>query len=309
MILAVFSSWRRFGAVLLLTVLGVLFVSGVGVDMLRPVGMGHLQDGCRQYLDESQSKAFTTFLTLSVVKSGLAILEGSSANLSLLGSGLDVEVGDIVQSSYDTIDFAWRVMLVSYLALFLAEVLVMLGEVAGGFLLGLACLVGAAFLVLSRRDTGGRWLRLLGRVLSVLLVLAVTLYLLLPLSLLIGSSLSDGIVEPIRSENQQALEELNRKINIFQGSVTGWPGKAKDLLESIGDLVETIAEGLLRMSVAYIVDVIVVPLGLVLALYWLMRTMLRSILGRTDSERFERAARKAMETVLKGSRGSGPSGE
>ncbi len=284
---------------MLLTVLGVLFVSGVGVDMLRPVGMGHLQDGCRQYLDRSQSKAFTTFLTLSVVKSGLAILEGSSANLSLLGSGLDVEVGDIVQSSYDTVDFAWRVMLMSYLALFLAEVLVMLGEVAGGFLLGLACLVGAVFLVLNWREAGGRWLRLAGRLLSVLLVLAVTLYLLLPLSLLVGSSVSSSIVEPIRAENQQALEELNRKINIFQGSVTGWPGKAKDLLGSIDDLVESIAEGLLRMSVAYIVDVIVVPLGLVLALYWLTRAMLRSLLGRTESERFERAAQKAMEAVIR----------
>jgi hypothetical protein len=296
---------RRYLGIACLLVLGVLFVAGVGADMLRPLGMGRLQSGCRDYLDRSQSRAFTTFLTLSVIKGGLGVLEGSTASLSLLGTGVEVEVGDMAQSAYDTVDFAWRVMLVSYVALFLAEVLVVLGEVAGGFLLGVACLVGAVYAFGRMRRRRGRWMRLCGRALSVLLVLSIALYLLLPVSLLVGSTLSDGIVEPIRRENQQALEELERTVDVFQGDITRWPGRAKELIVGIGGLLESVVEGLLRLSVAYIVDVIVVPLGLVIALYLLTRGFLRNLVGGSDAERLERAVRRSMKSVM---RGSGPSG-
>ena len=296
---------RRYLGIACLLVLGVLFVAGVGADMLRPLGMGRLQSGCRDYLDRSQSRAFTTFLTLSVIKGGLGVLEGSTASLSLLGTGVEVEVGDMAQSAYDTVDFAWRVMLVSYVALFLAEVLVVLGEVAGDFLLGVACLVGAVYAFGRMRRRRGRWMRLCGRALSVLLVLSIALYLLLPVSLLVGSTLSDGIVEPIRRENQQALEELERTVDVFQGDITRWPGRAKELIVGIGGLLESVVEGLLRLSVAYIVDVILVPLGLVIALCLLTRGFLRNLVGGSDAERLERAVRRSMKSVM---RGSGPSG-
>ena len=143
--------WRRWLSVGLLALLGVLFILGTGADLMRPLGMGRLQTGCRDYLDRSQTRAFTTFVTLSLVKGGLGVLEGSTASLSLLGTGVEVEVGDMAQSAYDTVDFAWRVMLVSYVALFLAEVLVLLGELVGGFLLGAASLTAALYLIIRRR--------------------------------------------------------------------------------------------------------------------------------------------------------------
>ena len=290
--------WRRWLSVGLLALLGVLFILGTGADLMRPLGMGRLQTGCRDYLDRSQTRAFTTFVTLSLVKGGLGVLEGSTASLSLLGTGVEVEVGDMAQSAYDTVDFAWRVMLVSYVALFLAEVLVLLGELVGGFLLGAASLTAALYLIIRRRRSSpGRWLTLCGRVLSVLLVLAITLYLMLPLSLLVGSAVSDSIVEPIRSENQAALQELRSKVDVFEGDVTRWPGKAKDLIVSIGGLLETVVEGLLRLSVAYIVDVILIPFGLLMGLYWITRALLRNLSGQPDARRFERAMKAALSAL------------
>lgn len=47
-----------------------------------------------------------SFLLVSTLKSSLAMIEGSD-----VGFGLRIEVGDIVQSTYDLVDFTWKMLL------------------------------------------------------------------------------------------------------------------------------------------------------------------------------------------------------
>jgi len=77
------------GIFLLLLILYVL-LKGPSLDLTR-------------YTLERQSGSF---LLVSTLKSSLAMIEGSD-----IGIGFRLEVGDIVQSTYDLVDFTWKMLL------------------------------------------------------------------------------------------------------------------------------------------------------------------------------------------------------
>ena len=63
---------------------------------------------------ERQSKSF---LLVSTLKSSLAMIEGSD-----VGFGFRLEVGDIVQSTYDLVDFTWKMLLYGILLITFSKI-------------------------------------------------------------------------------------------------------------------------------------------------------------------------------------------
>jgi len=63
---------------------------------------------------ERQSKSF---LLVSTLKSSLAMLEGSD-----IGVGFRFELGDIVQSTYDLVDFTWKILLYGILLITFSKI-------------------------------------------------------------------------------------------------------------------------------------------------------------------------------------------
>jgi hypothetical protein len=64
------------------------------------------------YLESSAEKSGASFLILSGIKGGVAILEGSTIGGEAVVT-TDIQVGDAVQPIYDFIDVAWRVTFAS----------------------------------------------------------------------------------------------------------------------------------------------------------------------------------------------------
>jgi hypothetical protein len=58
-----------------------------------------------------------SFLLVSTLKSSLAMIEGSD-----IGIGFRLEVGDLVQSTYDLVDFTWKILLYGILLITFSKI-------------------------------------------------------------------------------------------------------------------------------------------------------------------------------------------
>ena len=67
-----------------------------------------------QYTLERQS---ASFLLVSTLKSSLAMIEGSD-----IGIGFRLQVGDIIQSTYDLVDFTWKMLLYGILLITFSKI-------------------------------------------------------------------------------------------------------------------------------------------------------------------------------------------
>ena len=98
---------KRILIILLLLLCSFAAIGGHFDRLIGKVGLDKIANSNDQYLKESFNKSVAVFLTLSVIKSGMATIEGSEAGIVVF----NMEVGDIVQSVYDYVDIAWKTTL------------------------------------------------------------------------------------------------------------------------------------------------------------------------------------------------------
>lgn len=75
------------------------------------MGRKQLYDHNEGYLDHATEDAFATFLLLSGMKAGLAVMSSSSAGVSFIVD-MNVQVGEMVASASDVVEYGWRASLV-----------------------------------------------------------------------------------------------------------------------------------------------------------------------------------------------------
>lgn len=263
----------RVGVLLALSVLSVagVFSSLQDRTILPPA---------REYVERSQEKALTAFITISVVKGLVAVVEGSDV--------VGIEVGDIVQPLYDAIDITWKVLAASLATLYALEVLLILCGTLGRFFLSVLFVI-----LLSLQFTRGDILR---RAAFSVGILAFFFFAAIPLTLVIGGRLSEGYSRPVRQqfdtrmeefrqEFQERVEEMQSGDLIEFGSWTdpdiSFPKFeiVKAILIDMKELVEKLPELLFRTGVTWLLDVAVIPIGLLFILYKLAQIFMGSVFG------------------------------
>lgn len=105
-------------------------------------------------LDRSELRAVSVFGVLSVLKTGLAVVEGSAI--------VGFEIGDLVQGPYDTVDFAWRLAVVAICGLEVERLLLAVNRWRGADLL-----VGVSLLLLAMGPRRDGWTRLVAPAVAV----------------------------------------------------------------------------------------------------------------------------------------------
>ena len=108
-----FLKSKRFRAVLAVVFLAAglacLFTTET---VARVTFMYPLSDRAMALVDESLERNLTTFLTISAIKAGMALIEGSS-----VGVGFELQLGDVIQPAYDYVDFFWKMFLYAFMIL------------------------------------------------------------------------------------------------------------------------------------------------------------------------------------------------
>jgi len=261
-------------AVLLLSAAVVLSAGGLMRKGMDAAGLGRLKASNDAYLSASFDKALKTFGVLSAVKVGLAVVQGSD-----VGIGFNLEVGDVVQSAYDYVDIAWRVVLACAAVLLGTRYLLQAADLLSSWFLAAtfaAVLLGlVAAWVLPRL----RFLRSFLRdaawtagLVTVALTLAV------PFSVAGGHWLSKRITRPSVEQASDGFQRIRTELEGPRTVRSGLWGKiteGKEKFELVAAVIARrtgeLTEWVLKLIAGFVFDCIVFPAAVFLALYAAVR--------------------------------------
>ncbi|MDF1526072.1 MAG: hypothetical protein RRA15_06330 [bacterium] len=208
-ILSLLSS-PRFLAALVAVLLVLSFIPTANGPALEVIfsnsGLGKVSEAAEMHLEQQREQALKGFLLLSALKVGLAVLKSSE-----VGFILNVKVGDLAVAVYDYVDFGWKVLLAAVAYYYIAEYLLDLAAVVNIWFLWAALVCALAWLLI--RDVApdnSPFRSAFARSSVVASVLALLLYIGLPLSVVGAGWVSDHITgEPI-SEANSLYEDMGQ---------------------------------------------------------------------------------------------------
>jgi len=171
-------------------------------------GLSTINGAAVDHLREQREQAFRGFLVLSMLKVGLAVLRSSE-----IGLVLNVRIGDLAVAAYDYVNFAWKVLLAAVAYYYLAEYLLTLAGVVDIWLLWGALLCAAGWLLIEKFTPQSLRLKsAAGRTGTGALVLALLLYLGLPLGMVGAEWVSTNITGPSIDEANSFYTEMGESM-------------------------------------------------------------------------------------------------
>jgi hypothetical protein len=291
-------------ALIVLTFLGV-------TNLILDNTVGKLVvDPARAYVAEARSEAMNAFLLLSAVKAIVAVVEGSDVG--------GLQLGDIVQSLYDAIDICWKMMFISLSTLVVLEFMLSLSSLLCKWLFGITLIAWLLFTV-TRKELPRRLLLFFASI-------ALLFYLAVPVSLVLASVVSRQITEPVRNEFEKELDDLkatyeaevdrikteklidvdfaqtpvtffNQTVQIPTSVRLSYPliGSISRLADELKDVYEKLVELLFRSGIAWLFDVLLVPVGLLFVFYRISLMFLEKLVNRDSSAQLKRAVEQAVK--------------
>lgn len=159
-----------------------------------------------ELVDASLEQNQTTFLVISGIKAGLALIEGSS-----VGIGVELELGDLIQPVYDYVDFFWRMFLYAFLVLGFYKLLLETGLLHLGIpLLGIGSVLIAISLLTPNSE---KLLRAFGK----RCVLAgVLMAFIVPGSLVVTQQLSETYTAELAQKHYENIEAFGAELSTAQ---------------------------------------------------------------------------------------------
>lgn len=169
-------------------------------------GFDALSGRAEEMVDSSTEQNLKAFLTLSVIKSGLAVIEDSA-----VGVGFHLEIGDVVQSVYDYVDFIWEMLLYSLVVLGSYKLLLETNLLELGLLV-----MGAGFVTwgvgLAAAHRSNRFRNLGQRVVLVGVLFAY----IVPLSLLATNYATVHYTGPLKAKHGEQLTQVETQLSHLQ---------------------------------------------------------------------------------------------
>ncbi len=226
------------------------------------------------YLVKSQERAVGGFLTLSVIKTGLAMIEGSEINASILGNGISLQAGDSVQAIYDLIDWLWKTSFFGGVMLTALSTLLGLSSIISLYAFGVCAFFFAIFLPLSKLQKDGTMFRTFysGLVLSFSVFLICQFA--IPLSIWSASKLSSALTLNMSLESERNFQELGA---VFDNSNSdGIVSRFWQIIDSVKSKTRNLVVSGIRYMTAYLFDCLLFPL----AMFEIMKRLIFILLRR-----------------------------
>ena len=297
--MSIIRKFKYLPLIALLMILTYLAAGGTIDRYVETYGMHKITASNEKYLQESFDKALNGFLVLSGIKMGLAVLEGSG-----IGIGFNLEIGDLAQAAYDYVNLAWHTVLVGAIVLLMTRYVLQAAALFDHWCLTVVVLVLLILLTVKwlfpnfRR--GVLFVRGVGLFMG---ILAVTLYLVLPVSITGAAFLSKKITAPSVNEAHEGLEVVQNELFLKNlPKRDDWLSKAKVVKERIdfvaGYLKEKTRElsiWIIKLIAGYLFDCIVFPVGLFVLLFWLTKIVAKYLFDVRERLTF----RRDLEEVFK----------
>ena len=275
---------------LLITIILVIAIIFSGLDYTsKTLDFIHNQFQIKSnqtYIDESLEKSLVTFGVISAIKIGLAIIEGSE-----FGVGLGIEAGDIVQATYDYVNFAWKAVLLSSAVLLCTKYILMTIGYIDQWLIALTLLSILLLLLSKWFFVRKRFLiNLLQDVSNYMIFISLGVLIIIPASISGGRFLSRKITEP-------SVKEAEKNLSVFRKAYfpdieeedKGLWSEVKKIKIRISQVIKFLTHKtsefslwLLKIVAAYFFDTIIFPLLMLLFLIWFPKMIMKNFFRYKD---------------------------
>jgi hypothetical protein len=186
-----------------------------------------------------------SFLLISTLKSSLSIIEGSD-----IGIGFRLEVGDIVQSALDLVDFTWKIVLYGILLITFSKLFLESNLIHGGLTIlavGFAVTVTGLFL----RSYNEKVLSVGSSI--VIFGLIAAFY--VPVSTLVSFRACEYFVSHIETDLDRQMEDVLEEWDDFKTQLSS--KELKSPLQTTGAYVKELFLKLTQILIAYTAIIII----------------------------------------------------
>jgi len=253
-------------------------------------------------IDENLKRATITFVAARGINAVISVIQETHVQVQPAGVGVSVALGEAFDPINDLVErFSW-VMLLSLISLGIMKILIQVSAWLSIDILLFSGLLSAVIglLLVERHRT------LFVSVAKKAILAAVVVKLAVPVAAHLNDSIYRSVLHAeytaAKSElelKQQELEKINEDIDhgIEAEPAAGWMGKIKGAKESVAkmvdlkgrvdrirDVVSNIADTLVRLSVVFLLNTVLLPI----AFLWLFVQFCRIIFGSRFASSFEK---------------------
>jgi hypothetical protein len=246
-------------AALALWALAALAANGLLREPAAALGVPHLVAPARDYLAAASDRSVKFLVALSVAKTGLAVIEGSTANFSLV-VGASIQVGDIVKALYDAVDYAWTAVLFGAAMVFALRQLLEAGFFVGQFTLALALLSAGALLIARGWGEGPLRMRVVDRLSTWAATTTVLLWIGFPFGLVCAAATSTAVTAPSLEAARVEVQTLSRATDLQSDASAGGIRERIDRIRTyLIHKADDVTRALGTIIAGYVLDCVVFP--------------------------------------------------
>ena len=200
------------------TVFALIIVGFVCVVSPRFTGYQIINGKASEVVKDALAENVKTFVLVSGLKAGLAVIEGSTVGAVLI----DIEIGDIVQPSYDFVDQIWKFLFYGLLILSMYEFILEFGLLSFGVrIIGIGLLAwGLSLLLPANKDkdnAGARILSFLREQVPIFartfLMIGLLLAYLVPVTLIVTYGIRESITEPVKTRKYEEIRAFEKEFD------------------------------------------------------------------------------------------------
>ena len=251
----------------------------------------YLKKESLQYTQSSYEESKKLFVTLSVLKGTMAVIEGSTLNANAV-VGVDIELGDIVEPVYDMVNILWRTSLVSVVILKIETLYFEFFSTKLSSLLITISLIGLAPSLFFRNKVT----MIIRKISKYIFFSFLFIYVLIPFVLFLTSMSVNKMekeyrVPAIERINKNVTElsnsaesffklEENTSIFNFKSQIDSYSGKIDLFNKNANNVSSSISEDVPLILGVTIFGYIILPLMISFFLYMLVRALIISKINK-----------------------------
>ena len=265
----------------------ILSVFGVLSKIFEITIFDFLKNESEEYMRNSYNQSKTLFLTLSVIKGTMGVIEGSTLNANAV-IGINLELGDIIEPVYEMINILWKTSLLSVVILKIETLYFGFFTMKlSTFLLSVSMTFIAPWVFIKNKFT-----EILSKISKYFFYSFLFIYLLIPSVLFMTSKVVNVMEteykEPAIKRIEQNVGNLNssaealfrpaENTSIFniKGQVDTYKDKIDSFKTEAGNVTESISEDVPLIIGVTIFGYIILPLLLTIFLYKLAKSLVMS---------------------------------
>ena len=272
----------------IIVILGIILsVFGVLSKIFEITIFDFLKNESEEYMRNSYNQSKTLFLTLSVIKGTMGVIEGSTLNANAV-IGINLELGDIIEPVYEMINILWKTSLLSVVILKIETLYFGFFTMKlSTFLLSVSMTFIAPWVFIKNKFT-----EILSKISKYFFYSFLFIYLLIPSVLFMTSKVVNVMEteykEPAIKRIEQNVGNLNssaealfrpaENTSIFnvKGQVDTYKDKIDSFKTEAGNVTESISEDVPLIIGVTIFGYIILPLLLTIFLYKLAKSLVMS---------------------------------